>query len=94
MNTSKSTNSLGWLEVVGEVKNKGSETSNYTKVIVTLYDSTGKVIYADFTYTSPSDIPAGQAYGFKISLLDSTIASHVSNYELFTESHQYTSLSA
>jgi hypothetical protein len=94
VNTSKSTNSLGWLDVVGEVKNKGSETSNYTKVIATFYDSTGKVIYGGFTYTSPSDIPAGQAYGFKISLLDSTIVSHVASYELFAESNQYTSLQA
>ena len=58
--TTSSTDSLGFLEVVGQVQNSGQTVSNFTKVVGTFYDQAGKVIDVEFTYTSPSDIPPGR----------------------------------
>jgi hypothetical protein len=89
---STSTNILGHFEVVGEVKNNGPETSPFSKVIGTFYDAAGKVIYVDFTYTSPADIPPSQAYGFKITVTDEIASAKISRYALFADSSQYTSV--
>lgn len=77
---------------LGQVRNTGTQQSNFTKVFATFYDQSGKVIYVDFTYTSPSDIPPGQVYGFKVTGPNSPIASHVATYSLAAESNQYTSV--
>jgi hypothetical protein len=90
--TTSSIDSIGYLEVVGQVHNVGMSESNFTKVVGTFYGQAGKVIAVEFTYTSPSDIPAGQTYGFKLTILDPAISSHVTNLALFAESHQYTSI--
>jgi hypothetical protein len=89
---STSTNILGHFEVVGEVKNNGPETSPFTKVVGTFYDATGKVVYVDFTYTDPADIPPGQTYGFKITVIDETASAKISRYALFANSAQYMSI--
>jgi hypothetical protein len=89
---SSSTNSLGWYEVVGEVKNNGPKMSSFTEVVGTFYDTAGKVIYVDFTYTSPTDIPSGQTYGFKITVIDEAATAKISHYTLFADSSQYTSV--
>jgi hypothetical protein len=87
-----SIDSLGYLNIVGQVKNAGTQTSNFTKVVATFYNQAGKVVYVDFTYTSPSDIPAGQTYSFKIIGPGSPISSQVAKHNLFAESQQYTSI--
>jgi hypothetical protein len=87
-----SIDSLGYLNIVGQVKNAGTQTSNFTKVVATFYNQAGKVVYVDFTYTSPSDIPAGQTYSFKIIGPSNPVSSQVVKYNLFAESQQYTSI--
>ena len=59
--------SFGYYEIAGEVVNDGDETAEFVKVIASLYDATGKIVGADFTFTSPSDIPAGESAGFTVS---------------------------
>ncbi len=88
----RSTDSLGEMNILGQIRNKGQATSNFTKVYATYYDHAGRVIYVDFAYTSPSDIPPGQAYSFKITGPNATITSHVANYALLAESDHYTSV--
>ena len=90
--STSSTDSLGYLEVVGQVHNSGQTLSNFTKVVGTFYDQAGKVIAVEFSYTSPADIPTGQAYGFKLIVMNQAISSRVTNYALFAESNQYTSV--
>ena len=80
------------MEVAGEVKNTGTATSQFTKVIGTFYDAAGKVIFVDSTFTSPSDIPGGQSSGFKITLNDQAISARISSDAIFAESQQYTSI--
>jgi hypothetical protein len=87
-----STDGLGYLNIIGQVKNAGTHTSNFTKVVATFYNQAGTVIFVDFTYCSPADIPAGQTYSFKIIGPTSPLSSQVANYALFAESRQYTSI--
>jgi hypothetical protein len=87
-----STDSAGNLNLLGQVRNTGLQQSNFTKLYATFYDSAGKVIYVDFTYTSPSTIPAGQVSSFKFIGPAGSIASHVSAFTVGAESDQYTSV--
>jgi len=91
-NVGSSTNSLGWLEVVGEVHNNGQSESRYTQVIATFYDSQGKVVYVDSTYTSPEHIPSGRTNSFKLTVTDNGQIPKINNWVLFAESQQYTSV--
>ena len=86
MNAAQSTNSLGWLEIVGEVQNNADAVSAYTEVTGTFYDAQGKVAYVGFTFTSPSEIPAGAISPFKLSIIGSERSSKVAQYTLFAES--------
>jgi hypothetical protein len=51
-----STDILGYYHVIGEVQNIGEVDATYVEIVVTFYDSTGKVIAKDFTFTNPTDI--------------------------------------
>jgi len=92
VNVGNSINSLGWMEVVGEIENDGASTSNKTRVIGTFYDNTGEVIYVASTLTSPSKIPPGNKYGFKMVVTDVGLAQRVAHYSIAAESEEYTSV--
>ncbi len=83
---------LGYFNIVGQVRNTGTQTSTFTKVVATYYNQAGKVIYVDFAFTSPSDIPPSQAYGFKIIGPGGPTGNQVASYNLFAQSQQYTSI--
>jgi hypothetical protein len=63
-------NDLGWYEIVGEVVNGGTDDTEFVKVVATFYDETGRVIDTDFTYTDPTDVPAGQSAPFELTVND------------------------
>lgn len=94
LNVADSKNSLGWLEIVGEVENQADQVSTYTKIVGTFYDESGKVIYTDFTYTDPSDVPPVTRYPFKMTILSDERTSKVARYGLIAESmnSKYTSV--
>jgi len=81
--------SIGWMHVVGEIKNIETGTANYVKVIATYYDEAGNVVAAAFTYSDPSDIEPGQKAPFEILLSDERTP-YVVSYKLTAESNQYT----
>lgn len=58
---------LGYHKIVGEVKNNGDRKASFVKVVVTYYDSSGKVIGKSFSYTNPEDIINGNTAPFEIS---------------------------
>lgn len=62
-----STDSLGYYHVIGEVENTGQVDTTYVKIVVTFYNSNGKVIAKDFTYTDPIDIAKGSKAPFDAS---------------------------
>jgi hypothetical protein len=94
LNIADSKNTLGWLEIVGEVQNQADQVSVYTKIIGTFYDTSGKIIYTAYTFTDPSDVPAGATYPFKMTILSDERTSKVATYRLQAESmnSQYTSV--
>ena len=54
----------GLYHVVGTLRNDGLTTPYYVKVVVSLYDSFGKISNAGFTHARPSRIPPGTAASF------------------------------
>ena len=82
----------GDLNVVGEVKNIGLTASNSTQVVATYYSKAGKVIFVDFTYTSPENIPPNQASDFRVIGPKNPVSLQVTNYAVFAQSQQYTSV--
>jgi hypothetical protein len=94
LNVADSKNSLGWLEVVGEIENQGATPSTYTQVTGTFYDAEGKVVYVHFTYASPSEIPPAGRCGFKITVGSDERSSKITRYILTAESENsgYTSV--
>jgi hypothetical protein len=85
-NLATSTNSLGDLEVLGEVQNQGDASSPYVKVAGSFYDTTGKLVYVGYTFTEPSEIPAGATYAFKLTIYSPDRSSKVDHYNLTAES--------
>ncbi|MDH4208622.1 MAG: fibronectin type III domain-containing protein [Anaerolineae bacterium] len=53
----------GFYHVVGTIRNDGLTTADYLRVVVSLYDSFGKISNAGFAYAQPPRIPPG-ATGF------------------------------
>ena len=54
----------GLYHVVGTVRNDGSATAYYVKVVASLYDSLGRIANANFAYTEPSRIAPGRTASF------------------------------
>ena len=94
LNVADSKNSLGWLEVVGEVENRGTASSAYTQVTGTFYDVDGRVVYVRFTYADPTEIPPGAKHPFKITVGSDERSSKITRYAISAESENsgYTSV--
>jgi hypothetical protein len=56
------------LDLNGEVKNNGTETAKFVKVIATFYNINNVVLGSDFTYTNPDTIEAGQSAYYTINV--------------------------
>ena len=54
----------GFYHVVGTIRNDGLTTADYLQVVVSLYDSFGKIANAGFAYAQPSRIPPGATGSF------------------------------
>jgi hypothetical protein len=54
----------GLYHVVGTIKNDGLTTAYYVGVVVSLYDSFGRISNAGFAHATPSRIPPGTAASF------------------------------
>jgi len=79
---SSNLDAYGWYNVVGEVKNVGTQSAEYVQVIATFYNSAGTVIGTEFTFTSPSDLAADQTAPFEMTVLDTTVSAQIASYEL------------
>lgn len=78
-------NSLGMLEVVGEVENTGSNTAIFVQIIGTFYDSEGEVIEVDTTYAELDTLRPGRTSPFKMTLLNKAVASRIDTYGLVVQ---------
>ncbi len=68
--------------IVGELKNNFNYPVEVVKVIAKLYDSSGKLIDTDYTYSYLDAIRPEQKSFFKLSILDDNIASRINGYSL------------
>jgi len=80
---------VGFMHVVGEIKNVATGTATLVKVITTFYDQTGNVVATAFRYSSPSDISPGQKASFDLVLTHKNRVPLVATYALTAESNQY-----
>jgi hypothetical protein len=60
----------GTLHVVGTVKNNSGTAYEFVEPIAAFVDSSGTVIRADFTFTSPDDLGPGSSGTFDMLFLD------------------------
>lgn len=74
--------SLGWLNVVGEVQNTGDQSVEHVKITATFYDSSDVVVDTSFTFADLSTILPGRKSPFNIMLLDESQVSKVDDYVL------------
>lgn len=75
--------SIDHLNVVGEVQNNSPLSLDYVRVTGTFYDSMGKVVGTDFTFTSPTTINTRAKAPFHLILSEaSTPIRQISNYSL------------
>ena len=58
------TDSIGYRHFIGEVHNGNTFKITFVMVVVTLFDSNGKIVNTDFTFTDPYTIPAGGTKAF------------------------------
>ncbi len=71
----------GYYYIDGEVKNTNTAKAKYVEIVATLYDSNGKIIYADFTFTN-SDIPPDQTSSFEFMINTSDLPGSISSFDL------------
>jgi hypothetical protein len=91
-NTSSSKDALGWLEIVGEVRNNGDTISEYTKVVAAFYGADGRVVDVSFTYTDPNTVQSHSQQSFKLVLLSAARSNLATSWALDTQSNQYASI--
>jgi hypothetical protein len=60
--------SIGYLNIVGEVQNNTANHLRFVKIIVNIFNSRGQLIDSDFTYIYLDNLPAGEKTCFDISL--------------------------
>jgi hypothetical protein len=73
--------SFGSRNLIGQVKNIGTETADYVAVHLTTYNKDGGVIGTAFTYAEPSTLHAGQKSTFEI-FADTDDFKGMDHYEL------------
>lgn len=59
-------NSLGWISIVGEIKNTGPDTLQYVKALVTFYKD-GKIVQVGEGYSKLDRIAPGQSAPFEVA---------------------------
>ncbi|MDP9305772.1 MAG: DUF3426 domain-containing protein [Thermoproteota archaeon] len=77
--------SLGYLHVVGEIKNNYPSTVTFVTIVGTFYDINNRVVGTQFTYANPSDIGSGERAPFELILSSASVPiSQIDHYNLQT----------
>ena len=79
---------IGYKRIVGEIKNTGTITATFVKIIVTCYNGTGFVVAADYSYASTTDLAPNATSPFELSI-DDERTPLVASYRLTATSHEY-----
>ena len=67
LSSSISTNSLGYPEISGQIRNDGSNAAENVRGIATLYDANGKAIGCEYDFVNSTDLNPGATSSFKIT---------------------------
>jgi hypothetical protein len=69
--------------IVGEVKNNSPiDSMSNVKIVSTFYDSSGKIVDTDFTYTNVDVLRPGEKASFNIILNDADQSQKIDSYKL------------
>jgi len=68
INTSSFLNSIGYLNVVGEIENTSSNSLEYGQIIASFLDTEGNVVDTSMTYTNIDVIKPGAVVPFKVNV--------------------------
>lgn len=80
---------VGFLHIVGEIKNTGASTATFVQVAAACYDESGTVVASAFTFSDPYDLAPDQVAPFEVLVLDEDQVDLVTSYSLTAESEQY-----
>jgi hypothetical protein len=72
----------GSVFVVGEVRNDLPDVLKYVKIVGTFYDSGGRLIDTNFTYTDLDQLRPGEKSPFKLIITDESVLQNLNNYNL------------
>ncbi len=67
LNHSGRTDSYGYYDVIGEVKNNSNSDARYVKLVCTYYDDNGKVIGCSFSYAEMDTLRPGQSSPYEVT---------------------------
>lgn len=84
-----SIDNYGYLHITGQIKNQGTLTARYVEAIATFYDSSGKVIGRDTSYTDPTNIAPGQTGNYDTELIYTQQVMKVASYSITVQSMEY-----
>jgi len=77
------TDSIGYLHVVGEIKNNYPSTATFVTIVGTFYNINNQVVGTQFTYANPSGIGSGQKAPFELILSSASVPiSLIDHYNL------------
>jgi len=77
------TDSIGYLHVVGEIKNNYPSTATFVTIVGTFYNINNQVVGTQFTYANPSDIGSGEKAPFELILSSASVPiSLIDHYNL------------
>jgi hypothetical protein len=60
--------SLNNIVITGEIKNRGTSTADFVKLIATFYDINNQTVGNQYTFTDPATLEPGQAAPFTMYL--------------------------
>jgi hypothetical protein len=75
--------SMGYLHVVGEIKNNYPATATFVRILGTFYNINNQVVGTQFTYANPSDIGSREKAPFELLLTSASVPiSQINHYNL------------
>lgn len=81
------TDSLGYMHVVGEIRNNSPSPAIFVKITGTFYDANDQVVGTDFAYADPYDLGSGQKAPFELLLTEASVPlSQIDHYNLIASS--------
>jgi hypothetical protein len=72
-------------EIVGQVRNNGTQKATFVEVIGTLYDANGTVVDCEQSYIYTSDLNPGETSSFKVTFSERATYGNVAGYHLYIQ---------